>query len=106
MKIERTHHIDASEPDPAGMYDYYYEYDIYRFIDGGNSLTARSYVDESDAAHFLQIEIDGGSRLMVDKDLLHPLFLAAHAYLQAEGKLHFKWLSGRGDGYESLPSTT
>lgn len=104
MKVDRTHHIDASEPDQAGMYDYYYEYDIYRFTDGLDALMARSYVDESDEAHFLRIEINNCSRLMVDKDLLHPLFLAAHSHLQAEGKLHFKWLSGRGNGYESVPS--
>lgn len=40
MHIERVHQIDSSEPDASGMYDYYYEYDIYRFTarTGSDSL--------------------------------------------------------------------
>jgi hypothetical protein len=103
MLIDRTHHIDASEPDESGMYDYYYEYDIYRFTDESSCLVARSYTSEPEEAHFLRIEANGNPRSMEDTDLSHPLFLAASAYLCTEGKLQFRWLSGRGDGYESVP---
>ncbi len=104
MHVERTHHIDASEPDDAGMYDYYYEYDIYVFKDGAVCFAARSYVDEPEEAHFVGVEVKGRSRAMVDADLEHPLFLAALAYLRAHGKKDFRWLSGRGNGYERVPN--
>lgn len=41
MHIECVRQIDSSEPDESGMYDYYYEYDIYRFTDGPLCLIAR-----------------------------------------------------------------
>ena len=77
MHVQRTHHIDASESDEAGMHEYHYEYDIYRFSDGVLCFTARSYVDQPGEAHFLGIEVRGKSRLMVDRDLAQPLFLSA-----------------------------
>lgn len=103
MHVERTRHIDASEPDEAGMHEYYYEYDIYRFIDGAVSFAARSYTDQPGEAHFLGIQVNGQDRSMVDADLAHPLFLAAQAYLRGEGKIELNWLSGRGNGYEPVP---
>jgi hypothetical protein len=57
MKIEQDHQIDASEPDAAGMYDWYYEYDVYRYSEGERTLVARSYTDTSDEAHFLRYEV-------------------------------------------------
>lgn len=104
-----TRHWDiASEPDDAGMHEYYYEYDIYRFSDGAICFTARSYVDEPHKAHFLGVLVRGHSRLMVDSDLAQPLFLSALAYLQAQGKKDVCWLSGsgRGNGYESVTPGT
>jgi hypothetical protein len=56
MKVEATHHIDASEPDENGMYEYRYEYDLYTFTDGEAVLVARSYRNEAEA-HFLRMEI-------------------------------------------------
>ena len=103
MKIERVRHVDSSEPDDAGMYDYHYEYDIYRFTKGENSFVARSYTDDPGEAHFLRAEHKGIQRGLVDVDLTRPLFLAALAHLRQEGKATLRWLSGRGDGYESVP---
>lgn len=106
MQIERSRHIDASEqdaPDASDGYDYYYEYDLYRFTDGTVSLTARSYVDEPDDAHFLAIEEQGCQRTLVDADLGTALFQSARSYLHAEGKTRLRWLSGRDDGYEPVP---
>lgn len=84
------------------MYEYHYEYDIYRFSDGVRCLTARSYVDQPGEAHFLSIELRGKSRLLVDRDLSQALFLSALEYLQAQGKTDLRWLSGRGNGYETV----
>jgi hypothetical protein len=103
MHIERTRQVDASEPDETGMFEYYYEYDIYRFTDGPICLVARIYTDEPDEAHFLRIESNGSPRSLVDSDLTHPLLLAAQAHLHTEGKRHLRWLSGRGNGYELVP---
>jgi hypothetical protein len=105
MHIERTRQIDASEPDSSGMYEYYYEYDIYRFTAGADCVIARSYTDEPDEAHFLRIETGGMPRIIVDSDLMCPLLIAAQAYLRAEGKVQLLWLSGRGNGYEPLHTT-
>lgn len=104
MHVECTHHIDASEPDDDGMHEYYYEYDIYRFTDGSICFVARSYLDEPDEAHFLCIEVDGRGRTMTDRDLMNPVLLAAQAHLRALGKARLHWLSGKGMGYEPVPS--
>jgi hypothetical protein len=103
MLIECTRHIDASEPDADGFYDYHYEYDVYTFSDGAVCFVARSYTHEPLEAHFLRIDLVGESRLLTDADLTHPLFLQARAHLLGAGKVHLHWLSGRGNGYESLP---
>jgi hypothetical protein len=105
MLVECTHHIDASEPDERGTYEYYYEYDLYRFVEGENCFVARSYTDDPEKAHFLQAEATGQPRQLVDADLKQPLFVASLAYLRASGKLKLNWLSGRGNGYEPVPST-
>ncbi|WP_449465474.1 hypothetical protein [Stenotrophomonas humi] len=104
MQIERVRQLDSSDPDESGMYDYHYEYDIYRFTEGPISFIARSYTDKPDEAHFLSIETDGSRRLLVDADLKHPLFNVAKSHLRSEGKTDLHWLSGRGDGYEPVPS--
>ncbi|RNF86235.1 hypothetical protein [Montanilutibacter psychrotolerans] len=104
MHIECTRQLDASDPDASGNYEYYYEYDMYRFTDGAICFVARSYTDEPDEAHFLRIELDGTPRPMTDSDLARPLFLAAQAHLHGAGKVHLRWLSGRGNGYEPVPS--
>ncbi|MDD0842877.1 hypothetical protein [Pseudomonas sp. Gutcm_11s] len=103
MRIECTRHVDASEPNEDGAYDYHYEYDIYRFSSEALRLVARSYVDEADEAHFLNVEDNGSTRLLRDADLNHQLFVEAAAHLRAAGKLRLRWLSGRGDGYEPVP---
>ena len=104
MRMECTRHIDASEPDADGCYEYHYEYDIYRFSDGATCFVARSYTHTLDEAHFLRIELDGDPRLLTETDLAHPLFFAARAHLLAAGKMRLNWLSGRGNGYEPIPS--
>jgi hypothetical protein len=101
MRIERVRQIDSSEPDESGRYEYYYEYDIYRFDDGTICFVARSYIDEPDEAHFLRSEIGGESRPLDEADLTHPLFVLAQAHLRGEGKANLRWLNVEV-GYEPL----
>ena len=103
MHIDLVRRVDASEPDEDGQYDYYYEYDIYLFTEGATCFVARSYTDQPGEAHILRIETNGVPRVLTDKDLRHPLSLAAQSHLRSEGKMQLRWLSGRGDGYESVP---
>ncbi len=103
MQVERVRHVDCGEPDASGMYDYEYEYDIYRFSDAATCLVARSYTDTPAEVHFLSIEVAGKSRLLQPADLAHRLCGLAQAYLRREGKREIRWLSGRGDGYEPVP---
>ncbi|RYG58294.1 MAG: hypothetical protein EON56_00110 [Alphaproteobacteria bacterium] len=105
MQVERTHHIDTSVPDGAGLHEYHYEYDLFHFSDGVLRFTVRSYVDQPSEAHFLRIEVRGKSRLMADPDLAQPLFLSASNYLQAQGKRDLRWLISRGNGYETVSRT-
>ena len=62
MQVECSHHIDASEADAEGFYEYYYEYDIYRFMLGSLSLVVRSYSDTCEQASVLRLEEAGKSR--------------------------------------------
>jgi hypothetical protein len=68
MEVTTTHHIDASEPDAKGMYDWYYEYDLYRFSEGAIALIARSYVDKTYEAHFLRLEREGKPQMPQRED--------------------------------------
>ena len=105
MNVETTHHVDASEPDANGMYEYRYEYDVFSFSDGRVALVARSYNNEVEA-HFLRLEVDGAPRLLTRADLKLPLFASAAEYLRSLGKEQINWLSGRGNGYEPVLLTT
>jgi hypothetical protein len=102
MLIERYHHIDASEQDKDGFYDYYYEYDVYSFVDGPVSLMVRCYTDDSERADFQGIKVDGDYRGLELSDLKHPMVLAAQTLLRAEGKVLFCWLTDKG--YEPMPT--
>ncbi|MEO8670679.1 MAG: hypothetical protein ABI411_05140 [Tahibacter sp.] len=104
MRVERTRQIDTSDPDENGLYEYTYEYDIYRFTDGTVSFVARSYTESPEDANFLHIEVDGKRRLLIDSDLKHPLLIAANAYLVRDGKSRLSWLRGVGGSEELLAS--
>jgi hypothetical protein len=96
VQIEKTHHIDCSEPDADGRYDWHYEYDLFRFAAGDVALVARSYVDSKDEAHFLRVERAGKPLFLSAADLESPLAVAAIHHLRECGKKHIKWLSSAG----------
>ncbi len=103
MKVECIHKIDSSEPDKNGMYEYYYEYDIYTFSYQDQVLVARSYIDDPQEAHFLSIEKGGENLLLCKNDLQCELATQAKSYLADLGKSELNWLSGEGDGYTKFP---
>ena len=96
MQVERTHHIDSSERDAEGFYEWYYEYDLFRFAEGDVALVARSYVDSPDEAHFLRVERAGAPLQLSAADLTSPLAIAAIGYLRDCGIKKLKWLSSSG----------
>jgi hypothetical protein len=104
MQVQTSHLVDASPQGADGLYDYHYEYDIIVFSNGGVSLVARSYTDAPHEAHFLRVECDSERRPLVEEDLKNALATEAVAYLRVQGKSEIKWLSGRDNGYEILPS--
>ncbi len=106
MEITKTHHVDSSDPDDHGMYDYHYDYDIYTFSEGNVAIVARSYRTEPENAHFLRIEKDGVSRMLQRKDLDLPLFKEAVNHLQSDGKTELEWLDGSSSsGYSIIDDT-
>jgi hypothetical protein len=102
MEVQKTHHIDKGEADEKGSYDYFYEYDLYSFSDGGFSLVARSYADEPMDAYFLQFERDGKRHFLGKTDLVSPLIREAIEFLRREGKTSIRYLTAAG--YESIES--
>ncbi|WFU90471.1 hypothetical protein QA644_31345 (plasmid) [Rhizobium sp. CC1099] len=102
MTVEVSHHIDASEPDADGFCDYHYEYDVFEFTDGSVTFLARAYSDEPEKAAMMA-RIEGQDHhLLTKRDLRHPLFLEAAAYLRAGGKTDLDWLDRRSRAYVPL----
>jgi hypothetical protein len=95
MKINKTHHIGKSEPDENGMYDFYYDYQIYEFSEGKIMLVARSYKGDNEA-HFLRKEIDGEKAFINQTDLESPLLSSAVEYLKNEGIETVSYLGQKG----------
>lgn len=102
MQVEYSHHIDASEADAEGFYEYYYEYDIYRFTLGDLSLVVRSYSDTCEQASVLRLEEAGKSRPLQSKDLKRPLVQQAREHLQSLGKQELRWFNPRHARYDPL----
>ena len=103
MKVEITHHIDASDVDKVGFHEYFYEYDIYVFSDGRDAYIARSYVDTPTQASFLKRVRDSCDYLLRPRDLRDALFIEALAYLRRVGKSDLQWLTPK-TGYVPVPA--
>lgn len=104
MTVEVSHHIDASEPDAEGFYDYHYEYDydVFEFTDGVVTFLARAYSDEPEKAAMMTRTEGKRHHLLTKRDLRHPLFLQAAAYLRTVGKSDLDWLDRRSRAYIPL----
>lgn len=103
MTVEVSHHIDASEPDAEGFYDHHYEYDVFEFTDGVVTFLARAYSHETEKAGMMTRTEVKRHHLLTKRDLRHPLFLKAAAYLRAVGKSDLDWLDKRSRAYVPLP---
>lgn len=103
MQVEKTHHVDADEPDADGMLGWRYEYDLYHFRDGLRTLVARSYTDEPEEAHLLRFEQDGRFLSVTARDLKDPFVLGAVRYLRVTGKHNVRY-SASG-GYQPVPGS-
>ena len=95
MRVDVSHHVDASEPNAEGLRDYHYEYDVFTFSEGAVWYAARVYSDAPHAAAFMTSD----SHQLSKQDLHHPLFIAAAAYLRAAGKTELSWLSAAESRY-------
>ena len=104
MKIKETHHIDSSEPDSNGMFEWCHEYDLYRFEEGDTVLVARSYSKSPHEAHFLRLEQAGEAVQIDPADLKSDLAMSARDHLREQGKTEISWLGDRG--YERLTDAT
>lgn len=102
LQVECSHHIDASEPDAEGFYEYYYEYDIYCFTLGGLRLVVRSYSDTSAQAGMLRLEEAGKSRPLQPEDLKRPLVQQTREHLQSLGKQDLRWFNPKYARYDPL----
>lgn len=91
MNIDKSHHIDKSEPDADGMYEYYYDYYIYEFTEGNLKLIARSYENEPEA-QFLGLEKDGEKAFLSKSILNEPLLQQAIEHLKKEGASSISYL--------------
>ena len=101
MQVTVSHHVDASAEGADGSCEFSYEYDLFTFSDETASFLVRSYSGELKEAHF-QARLDGSERhFLTERDLRHPLFIEAAAYLRTNGKPSLSWLGT--DGYLPLP---
>jgi len=100
MNVDKSHHIDKSEPDANGMYEYYYDYHLYEFSQDDFKLTARRYTNESEA-HFLGL-VSAGEKAFLSKSILNkPLLHLAMEYLKNEGTRTFSYLD-ESEGYVEI----
>lgn len=100
MRVSVDHYVDASDTDADGMHEWYYEYGVYRFSQGGRSFVARAYTDEPGKAAFLSCEVKifgfRRHRLLNSADLRSSLFVAALAHLRRLGMTSIDRLTKAG----------
>ena len=96
MRTETTHHVDASEADEKGRYEWRYEYDLHRFIDEDRTLVARSYPDSTKTAQFLRFEVQGTSMAVTQEHISDRLLQQAAAHLRNLGKTEIQYLGPEG----------
>lgn len=97
ITIHISHHIDASQRNAQGDYDWFYEYDVIEFTDQASSikLTARSDANTPFEANFLDLKNQHAQQIAID-DQLQAMFKFAIAYLKILGKTKINYLSEYG----------
>jgi len=90
ITLTQDHCVEFMGPD-GGPYEFYYDYDVYRFEEGGTAVTVRSYRDEPRMASFSGLEVAGNDRPLERADFHLPLVRAAVQHLRAIGKQELTW---------------
>jgi hypothetical protein len=81
-----------------------YRYYLLRFSYGdGETLVARSYLEDLSEAHFLRLESTAPHRAIDVTDFRRPLFIEAIEYLRKLGKDEITWLSLDAQAYVPVP---
>ena len=103
IAFTHDHNIEFMGPD-GGPYEFYYDYEVFRFEQGMTAVTARSYRDEPAVASFTGVEVNGNDRLLERDDFRLPLVRAAVHHLRTIGKQDFQWLDPSStEGYSPIP---
>jgi hypothetical protein len=96
MKVRVSQHIDKSDLNENGFYDYYYDFNIYAFSEGEVTYYARSYNDEPNEAHFTNGERGGKVFYLSKADFKTDLCIEACLYLQASAWQRLRYLGKKG----------
>jgi hypothetical protein len=103
ITLTQDHCVEFMGPN-GGPYEFYYDYDVYRFEEGNTAVTARSYRDEPRVASFSGLEIAGSDRPLQRADFHLPLVRAAVQHLRAMGKQELTWFGSSETGtYSPIP---
>jgi hypothetical protein len=97
VTLTHDHCVEFMGPD-GGPYEFYYDYDVYRFEEGHTAVIARSYRDEPGVASFSGFEVAGTDRPLQRTDFHLPLVRTAVQHLRAIGKQELTWFGSSATG--------
>jgi hypothetical protein len=104
LHVEQAYYEDIGPQGPSGSPMFAYRYYLLRFSYGdGETLVARSYLDNPSEAHFLRLETTDPRRAIDVTDFRRPLFIEAIEYLRRQGKQEITWLSRDAQAYVPIP---
>jgi hypothetical protein len=108
VSFVHDHHVDSRESSVKEKYDFYYDYDVYRFSDGSQTLAARSYSFEPTTVNLISFETGDDIESLTESSFALPLVQIAIGHLRALGKQHLRWLNveGKGDAYIPIPEAS
>lgn len=104
----RVHRQDISDIGPiraTGVPAYAYVYSVFRFVERGRVLLARSYADQPDTVSLLGLRVGKVDRSLIEADLSDELVQRAIAYLQEQGRSQFRWFDQAHAQYRELDAT-
>ncbi len=84
MEISKEHIIDCGDKSEDGSYDFYYEFDLYKFKFKSIVFLAKSYKDESELVSFFGVDIEGKREMIVKEQLKSDMFVQAVEYLRGQ----------------------
>ncbi|MDJ0758290.1 MAG: hypothetical protein QNJ19_02785 [Woeseiaceae bacterium] len=105
IEVTRSKGVDKMGPDEDGLYEFYYDFELFEFRSGSRVVHGRAYADQENEASLIAIYEDGERRLMSVSDLQADLGRAAIRYFKNIGKTDIKWLDpdNKVTGYSPIP---